>query len=88
VVAFLRSRIGDAEAHLVQAPTMKAPIQEHDWSIVEEWFKQRCVGTGIHCYQHVERIAINKTIDDIVEQAAIELGMAAGKALSELGDVI
>lgn len=68
---------------------MNAPIHEHDWSLVEEWFKQRAIGSGVFAYHHVEQIAVTKVIDELVEEAAREYGFRFGQNIAKLyGDVI
>lgn len=65
-------------------------IHQHpEWEFVEEWFRARVgmlypASDELALYKHVERIALDVTIDRVVEETARELGFIAGKKISEL----
>lgn len=69
---------------------MLAKIQQHpEWEFIEEWFRDRVgrlypASDHSALYRHVERIATDVVIDDLVEQTARELGYEAGKQVSKI----
>jgi hypothetical protein len=60
-------------------------INQHpEWKIIEAWFEGRAKLSGKQLHAHVERIALDVVIDEVVEQAAKELGFRAGQQVSKI----
>lgn len=65
-------------------------IHQHpEWEYVEKWFKDRVgklypASDESALYHHIERIAFDVLIDELVEKAACDLSYRAGQIVSEL----